>query len=202
MEHAPAVGVVDSVGQGGDEVGGAAGRDRAGMRLQPVSQSAPGAVLGRDVANGADLASLVDGNQVGMVEPGCCMRFAEEAPSHLRVGHEARPENLEGDRPGRVRVMGQVDQPKSAPPDLAQEMEPPQPRSAGPFSRPNPRVTLHNGETLTVASLGWRQGFGGLRPPLGRHHIVGEQQLEQQIVCGVVGRGTVHRLGSRSCSNR
>ena len=66
-------------------------------------------VLHRDVDEAVGLADFVHGANVRMVERGRGPGLAFEALARLRVGLVVRPQQLEGDTPAELCVLGQVD---------------------------------------------------------------------------------------------
>ncbi len=70
VKDAPLVGVLDGPRERGDQPRGVVSRHRPRLARQPESEGRTGDVGGRDIGDRVDGASLVDGDDVGVVETG------------------------------------------------------------------------------------------------------------------------------------
>ena len=76
-----------------------------------------------DVMAAAVLAGVVDGNDVGMAQPGGGPGLAQEALDALRTVEGARPRHLEGDFAVELRVVGAVDRAERAGAEAGSHLE-------------------------------------------------------------------------------
>jgi hypothetical protein len=159
VDDAVAVGVLDRVGQQGDEGGGFGKRDRLGARLEPLGQRDAGAV-GRDEETARlDLAHLVDRHQVGVVEPGGGARLAVEALAQLRRDRHVGARHFQGYLTAQEGIVSQVDDATATAAELAPQREPPQVRPG--------QVWRHGGvEATSRRRVGRRAGGPPPRPQL------------------------------------
>ena len=82
--------------------------------LDRPSPQPPLEILALDVAHGdeeiaVDLAGLVDGQDVGVIDGRRHLRLAQEARLGFRVGAELRGDDLEGDLATEAGLLGKVD---------------------------------------------------------------------------------------------
>ena len=112
VDDPDAVDRADGAGERGHQLGGLAGRHRRAG--QPLGERAPLEHLEREVRHAADLAHLVDLDDVGMLHPGDDLGLDAESPELLGVDVEVAPDHLEGDRSLERPLEGLVDDPHAA----------------------------------------------------------------------------------------
>ena len=88
------------------------------LSLDQAAQVCAAHVPHRDEQIAVDLAGLVDGHDVRVVEPGRELRLADEPAPERRVGRELRGQHLDRDAACEARVFGQVDDAHPAPAQL------------------------------------------------------------------------------------
>ncbi len=107
VDHALAVGVGQRVGDLGRDPDGVGDRQLAEM-VEAVAQVVAVHVRHHVVEEARGFAGIVEGEDVGMLEPGGDLDLAEEALGAQRGG-QLGPENLDGDFSAVAEVGGQVD---------------------------------------------------------------------------------------------
>ena len=108
VDQSPGVGVMQGVGDGGDQLRGLP--ERRSSLPDPGRQVAAFHELGHDEAESVVRAADVeDRHDPGMVEPGQRPGFREKRLDILGTTDAFRPRHLDGDWPVEVVVAGQVD---------------------------------------------------------------------------------------------
>jgi hypothetical protein len=123
VENPAIVGVLDGIGEVGDQPGSQPWGDWLGLLPQPGRQRRPLAIRRDDVGEGPDLPGLEHRDDVGMIEAGRGTPLAEESPPGLGRDKHLGSGYLQCDLATENRVASQVDDPKATLPELPDHLE-------------------------------------------------------------------------------
>jgi hypothetical protein len=161
VQHPAVVGVLNRVGHRRHQPGRLPHRHRERLVLQPFTQRLSGTERGGDEAHRADLAGLVDRDQVGVVELGGGQGLADQPPPGVRAHQHLGPRDLQGNLALQLRVVGQEHDPTPALAQLPAQLEPPDPVDAhGRHQRGQGRLPLGGGRHRVRQHLAQRNLMG------------------------------------------
>ena len=123
MEYRAIVGVLNGLGQLGDEPGCLPDGNRIRLPIEPFGERLAGAEDRGDEADRADLARLVDGNQVRMVEARGGSGFAVQSPPCIRAHQKFGPRDFQCDFAAQLRIERQKHDAAAALPELPAQFE-------------------------------------------------------------------------------
>ena len=115
------MGVIDGPGDFGEQLGGLARRQRAVG--EPLGQRRALDVLHGEIRLAVVLADLVDGDDVGMHEPGGGLGFGPETRPVRFAGQVAAEDHLERDGPIEAELPGSPDDAHAAAAEFGDDLE-------------------------------------------------------------------------------